>query len=210
MFDPPLRRLKDLAFTPLARPFVNVHPTWLTAASLLVGLGAAAAGWYSAFLVGLVLWTLNRVLDALDGIVARASGRASDLGGFLDLFVDFAVYAAIPVALALRPGAPPTLRADAVLLLAIFYVNTAAWMVPAALLEKRGRGAAERGEPTSVTIPEGLISGGETVLFYGLFFLLPALQSQLFRAMAFLTALTVLQRLIWAVREFRTTPGTNT
>jgi len=145
---------------------------------------------------------LNRMLDALDGAVARLGGRVSDLGGFLDLLADFTVYAAIPVALALRPDAPAGLRSDALLLLAVFYVNTAAWMVPAALLEKRGRGAATRGEPTSVTIPEGLVSGGETVLFYSLFFLFPAWQSGLFRAMAVLTAITVVQRLVWAVREF--------
>lgn len=203
MFDPQLRRLKDRLLEPLAGPLLGVHPTLLTAASLLVGVAAATAGWRGAFVAGFWLWVLNRVLDGLDGIVARRAGRVSDLGGFLDLVCDFIVYASIPVALALRPGAPEVLRTDALVLLAVFYVNTAAWMVPAALLEKRGRGAERRGEPTSMSIPEGLISGGETVLFYCLFFLLPAWQSGLFRAMALLTALTVVQRVVWAARTFR-------
>jgi phosphatidylglycerophosphate synthase len=184
-----------------------VHPTWLTAASLLVGVAAATAGWLSAFGAGLGLWVLNRVLDGLDGIVARLGGRVTDLGGFLDLVSDFVVYASVPVALALRPGAPPELRADALLLLAVFYVNTAAWMIPSAILEKRGQGAARRGEPTSVSIPEGIVSGGETVVFYSLFFLFPAWQSGLFRLMAVLTALTVVQRVVWAARHFRGAPN---
>ena len=181
-----------------------MHPNGLTAASLAVGVGAAAAGWSGAFPIGLGLWVANRLLDGLDGLVARSHGKASDLGGYLDLVVDFAVYASIPVALALRPGADPALPGAAVLLLAAFYVNATAWMVLTADLEKRGRGAAARGEPTSVSIPEGLISGSETALFYGLFFLLPGQLALLFHLMAALVAVTLVQRVFWAMRTLAT------
>jgi len=148
------------------------------------------------------LWLGNRLLDGLDGAVARVHGKSTDLGGYLDLVAAFAIYGAIPAAIALRPGAPVELTQASVLLLATFYVNTAAWMVPSALLEKRGRGVGTRGEPTSVTIPEGFVSGGETVLFYSLFFLLPDFQVILFLVMAGLTGITALQRVAWGFREF--------
>lgn len=202
MFDPFLRPLKDRLLAPLATRFRGVAPGVLTAIGLAIGLGAAAAAWAGAFGVGLVLWLSNRVMDGLDGAVARLRGDASDLGGFLDLVADFAVYAAVPAAMALRPGADPELARAGLILVATFYVNAASWMVPSAILEKRGRGADARGEATSVTMPEGLVAGGETVVFYSLFFLLPPHQVILFYLMAGLTGFTVFQRIRWGIREF--------
>ncbi len=198
MFDPWLRPAKDRLLTPLAEAVGGVDPGSITGAALAVGLGAAWAGYSSAFMIGLGLWVLCRILDGLDGLVARTQGTASELGGLLDLVADYIVYAAVPVALALRPAAPELLPAAALLLLSTFYVNAAAWMVSSALLERRGHA---RG-PTAITIPEGLVSGGETVVFYGLFFLLPGWQVELFLLMALLTAITVVQRVVWAVRTF--------
>ncbi len=207
MFDPLLRPVKDRILAPLAGALRSVHPGVITGLALALGLGAAGAAWLGAFGAGLALWLANRVLDGLDGAVARLRGRSSDLGGYLDLVADFMVYGAVPVAMALRPGADPGLPSAALLLLAAFYVNAASWMVPAALLEKRGRGAGARGEPTAVTIPEGLVAGGETVVFYALFFLFPGHQVALFHLMAGLTALTVAQRALWGFREFGSSTG---
>ena len=51
-----------------------------------------------------MLLLLNRLLDGLDGAVARAAG-STDLGGFLDITMDFLVYSAIPFAFVLKdPG----------------------------------------------------------------------------------------------------------
>lgn len=204
MFDPLLRVPKDRILRPLALRLGGISPNVLTLASLVVGIAAAVAGWRGAFGSGLALWLVNRILDGLDGVVARIHGKASDLGGFLDLVADFTVYAAVPVALALRPGAQDGATAAALVLLGTFYVNAAAWMVPAALLEKRA--LRPDGTSTSLTMPEGLISGSETVVFYALFFLFPGHLVLLFHLMAALTALTVLQRVLWAIRIFPRTP----
>lgn len=203
MFDPVLRRLKDRILHPVARALPRVSPGALTALGLFVGLASAYAAWHGLFGLGLALWLTNRIFDGLDGAVARVHGKATDFGGYVDLVADFVVYGAVPAAIALRPGADPALAAAAVLLLVTFYVNTVSWTVASALLEKRAQGARVNGSPTSVTIPEGLVSGGETILFYSLFFLLPALQVQLFYLMGALTALTVVQRVVWAMKAFR-------
>lgn len=206
MFDPILRPVKDRVLAPVARAFRWLEPGVITALGLALGLGSAWAAWMGAFGPGLILWLANRVMDGLDGAVARLREESTDLGGFLDLMADFLVYGAVPLAMALRPGADAGLAPATVLLLTAFYVNAASWMVPAALLEKRGRGARDRGEPTSVVIPEGLVAGGETVVFYALFFLFPGHQVELFLLMAGLTALTVLQRVLWATRIFGARP----
>jgi len=201
MLDPFLRPVKDALLRPVGRRLGAVHPTAVTGAALLLGLAAAATTWRGAFGAALLLWIGNRTLDGLDGIVARLHGRTSDLGGYLDLVADFVVYAAVPVAFALRPGAGPALERATIVLLAVFYVNAATWMVLSSVLEKRGRGAASRGETTSVTMPEGIIGGTETAVLYGLFFLLPERTVLLFWVMASLTAVTALQRVAWAVRR---------
>jgi phosphatidylserine synthase len=142
VFDPVLRRLKDRILNPVALALPGVSPGALTALGLVVGLGSAYGAWHGRFGLALALWLANRILDGLDGAVARVHGKATDFGGYIDLVADFVVYGAVPAAIALRPGADPALAAAAVVLLATFYVNTVSWTVASALLEKRAQGAA--------------------------------------------------------------------
>ncbi|MDW8215247.1 MAG: CDP-alcohol phosphatidyltransferase family protein [Roseiflexaceae bacterium] len=201
MVDKVLRESKDTLFAALARgPILQIHPTVVTVLAAVVGLGAAVAAWQSAYWLAVGLWLVSRMLDGLDGAIARAAGKQSDLGAYLDIVLDFVVYAAIPLGLTLANGEPAALLALA-LLLASFYINGASWMYLAALLEKRNAGAAARGEATSVTMPSGLIEGTETIAFYTLFLLFPDALVILFSVMAALTLITAGQRVIWAVRN---------
>lgn len=199
MVDKLLRYPKEQVLLPLARgPLRGVHPTAITLLACVAGLGCAWAAWQRLSALALGLWLLNRTLDGLDGTVARANGRQSDLGGYLDILLDVLVYAAVPLGLALGAGTGAAYLALA-LLLGSFYLNGASWMYLSALLEKRGRGARAAGELTTVTMPTGLVEGAETVLFYALALLLPAQLVPLFALMALLVLLTAVQRLIWAL-----------
>ena len=161
---------------------------------------AAAAVLAGAMGVGLALWIANRLLDGLDGTHARVHGRESQFGAYLDIVLDFVVYVAIPIAIAARQGTQGIAFAG-LLLIASFYVNAASWMYLAAILEQRHEGAAARGEPTTVTIPPGLIGGAETIAFYVSFFLWPDFLTFLFQAMAALVLVNVVPRLNWARRH---------
>ena len=86
-------------------------------------LVAAAAGFV---VVAVVLWLLNRALDGLDGAIARARGRGSDLGGYLDMLADVVVYAAVPLGVAVSVDTRSGWMAAAVLL-GSFYVNAVSW-----------------------------------------------------------------------------------
>jgi phosphatidylglycerophosphate synthase len=200
MVDKVLREPKELVLRPLVRgPVRRIHPIAMTAVAAVAGIGAALAAAQGAYGAALLLWALNRVLDGLDGTLARVSGRQSDLGAYLDIVADHLVYAAIVLGLAFAAGTADALGAVAVLL-ASFYINGATWMYLAALLEKRRAGAAARGELTSITMPGGLIEGAETILFYTLFLLLPGALVPLFWLMAALVFITAGQRLLWARR----------
>jgi phosphatidylglycerophosphate synthase len=199
MFDHLLRGLKDRLLAPLAAAVRGVPPNVLSLLALLVGLAAAVAAQTGSWNAGLALWIGNRVLDGLDGSVARLAGRQTDFGGYLDIVLDFVVYAAVPVGLALGAGGRDVLLA-ALVLLATFFVNAASWMYLAAVLEKRASGAAVTGELTTVTMPPGLVAGFETVVFFSLFYLFPQRLVLLFGLMSGLVCINVVQRLFWARR----------
>jgi phosphatidylserine synthase len=184
----------------------------ITLAGLAVGLAAALAAAFGAFPAALVLWLLNRLVDGLDGEVARHLGRADDRGGYLDLLSDLVVYAAVPLGAA--AGATATFGGEVIaaspwtwpltaLLLAAYYVNLGSFAVLAALLEKRGRGAAARGDATSVLIPAGLVEGTETVLLVAAMLAFPAFLPLWLGLGAALVAATAAQRVWWAARTLR-------
>ncbi len=201
MFDDYFRQLKERLLTPVAlRLGHHVTPntlTWLAAAFGLACAGAAWQGWQT---LALGFWGANRLLDGLDGTQARVHQRQTAFGAYLDIVLDFVVYAAVPIALALNAGAAEALQA-ALLLVAAFYVNAASWMYLAALLEQRREGAASRGELTSVTMPAGLVAGTETVVAFSLFLLLPSWLVPLFAIFALLVFGNVVVRLLWARRH---------
>lgn len=199
MLDAQTRPVKERVLAPLAMRLERVHPITMTGLSLLAGLVAAGLAWRGLYGLALLFWFLNRTADGLDGTLARAHRRQSDLGAYLDILSDFLVYALLPLGLVLsRPE--PALFISLALLLTVYYVNGASWMYLAALLEKRLQGARQRGEMTSVTMPAGLIGGTETVIFYALFLLFPQWLVWLFALFTILIGLTIIQRLVWAAR----------
>jgi phosphatidylserine synthase len=184
----------------------------ITAAGLAVGLAAALAAAFGAFPAALGLWLLNRLLDGLDGEVARRLGSVDDRGGYLDLLADLVVYAAVPLgaaagvtavfggeALVTSPATWPLTAS----LLAAYYVNLGSYAVLAALLEKRGRGAASRGDPTSIVLPAGIVEGTETVVLVAAMLAFPGLLPLWLGLGTALVAATAAQRAWWAARTLR-------
>jgi phosphatidylglycerophosphate synthase len=201
MIDKTLRVPKEALLSPLVRgPLRRVHPTTVTVLAALIGIAAAFAAWQGAYLAALGLWALNRILDGLDGTLARLTDQQSDLGGYLDIVLDHVIYIAIPLGLALHANTAEAYLALAVLL-GSFYLNGASWMYLAALLEKRNAGAAAQGEMTTVTMPGGLIEGAETVVLFSLFLLIPDAIVALFSLMAVLVVITAIQRVVWAAKQ---------
>ncbi len=200
MLDATLRPIANRALVGPARYLARrLSADALTGMALIAGLGAAGLAWRQAYLAAFGLWLAGRIFDGLDGLVARTTGQADDFGGFLDMLGDVIVYAAIPLGIALGRGDRAVWVAAAVLM-ASFYVNVVSWMFLAAVLEKRGRGAATTGELTSITMPPALVEGAETIVFFSAFLLFPSIALWLFGAMAALVWVNVLQRLIWAKR----------
>jgi phosphatidylglycerophosphate synthase len=205
MLDLVLRGPKDALLAPLLQgPVLRLDPLALTLAGGAAGLAAAGAATVGEPWFALALYALNRLLDGLDGALARAVGRPSDAGAYLDIVSDHAVHAAISLGLAVWIGTPAAWAVTAAML-AAFYVNAATWMYLSALLEKRNAGAAVRGETTSVSMPPGLVEGTESIAFYVLVLTLPAQLVPLSAVMAVLVLVGAGHRVLWGLRRLSAT-----
>jgi phosphatidylglycerophosphate synthase len=200
MFDDWLRSLKDRLLAPwLRRVSPVVRPNAISLVAFMCGVGAAAAAWQRRYGVALCLWLANRALDGIDGTLARVQNAQSDFGGYLDILLDFGIYALIPIGLVAGAPTPGAWQA-AVVMLATFYINAASWMYLAAILERRSVAPGPHADRTTVTMPPGLIAGAETFIFYTIFIICPTRLALLFVLMAALVGLTIVQRLVWAAK----------
>jgi len=82
---------------------VPLTPNQVSLISFLIGIASATSYVIGNYLLGAVLIQLSSIIDGVDGELARALGKASALGGFvdalLDRFVDLSVIAAITYSL---------------------------------------------------------------------------------------------------------------
>jgi phosphatidylglycerophosphate synthase len=186
MFDEELRRGAKPLYRPLARLLAaRLSANALTGLGLGVGLlclGAIALGFN---LVALVLWLANRLLDGLDGEVARLRNEKSELGAFLDIVADFVMYGGFVVALAIQH---PDARLALVVLLLAYYLNGCVFLALSGILE---RIKAERQTERGLHFRRSLTEGFETIVAGALFLLFPAhvsLIAGVFAAMVFFSA----------------------
>lgn len=201
MQDAYLRRQKDRLLTPMVgSAFASIHPNTVSLIAMIIGLGSVAAIVLQLYVVGLILWAINRIMDGLDGVVARVYQKQSDFGGFLDLVLDFVIYLTVPLAFMVALPTDANLWAG-IALLTSYVMNSISWTTLAALLEKRQLQSTDR--LTSMEMPTGLIEGTETIIFYTLFYLLPNHIALLFGIMAALVLFTAGQRVWWAYYHLR-------
>lgn len=201
MFDSRLRRLIDPPLNRAGRALAarGIGADQVTLAGLALGLAAAALIALGAP-GGLALLPLlaGRLADGLDGALARATQK-TDFGGYLDIACDFALYGAVPLAFALRD---PANALPAAFLLFAFYVNAASFLGFAVMAEKRGLATEAQGQK-SLYYAAGLLEGAETIGFFSLLCLWPAVfpaGAWLFGALCLVTATA---RILWACRLLR-------
>jgi phosphatidylglycerophosphate synthase len=171
MFDPVLRRLID--------PPLNRGGAWLAgqgvsanAASLVglaVGLLSVPLLAFGLFGFALLAILLNRLIDGLDGPIAR-QGKPTPFGGYLDIVCDMAFYAAVPVGFAL---ASQTNAVWAAVLLAAFVCTGASFLGRAVMAAQRGETDDGRRGRKSFFYAAGLIEGTETIVAFVLFCVFP-------------------------------------
>lgn len=199
MFDARIRPLIDPPLNALGRGLarVGLSANTVTLAGLIPALGAAVAIAHGQYLVGLALILVNRLLDGLDGAVARASGL-TDFGGYLDTLADYVFYVAVPVAFGLASEANTV---PALLLVASFTMTCASFLVFAAIAARRGEETSAHGAK-SIFYSTGIAEGAETIAVFIAMCLWPAQFPAIAIGFAVLCLLTVIQRSLLARQTF--------
>ncbi len=198
MFDAAARRALAPALgraaAALDRP--GISPDALTGLGLALGLASAAAAAAQLWVTALVAWWGCRLLDGLDGALARRRGaRDAGAGGFLDIVADFTVYGVTVVGVAV--GA--TRGQDApwwpfLLVLLAYYLNGATFLAFSSLAERSGR---RIDDGRSLSFLGGLTEGAETVVVHSLWLLVPAAAASIAVGWAALVGVSALGR-AWA------------
>lgn len=161
--DPVLSKLGTRA---VQQGFTANQVTWTGFGIGLLVIPAIIMDWY---LLALLLVLVNRLFDGLDGAVARVLGK-TDLGGYLDIVLDFIFYSAVVFAFCL---AQPESAIYGAFLIFSFIGTGTSFLAFAVMAEKRGIETRAQGEK-SIFYLDGLVEGFETILVLALMCLLPA------------------------------------
>jgi phosphatidylglycerophosphate synthase len=171
MFDARLRPVIDPTLSRIGRWLAGhgVGANAVTVAGFVVGMGAVGSLSLRADGLALALIVANRALDGLDGAVARHSAP-TDLGGYLDIVLDFIFYAAVVFGFAV--GRPEFALPGAFLILAFVGTGTS-FLAYAIFAAKRGLDSSRHGRK-SLYFLGGLTEGAETIALFCAFCLWPS------------------------------------
>ncbi|MFQ3649738.1 MAG: CDP-alcohol phosphatidyltransferase family protein [Gemmataceae bacterium] len=189
MLDGTLRRWIDPLLHRVAAVLVacGLRADAITLSGFVVGTGAWAALALAHYPLALVLIALNRLMDGLDGAVARRLGP-TDVGGYLDIVLDFFFYAGVPFFFAVGR---PEHALPAAFLVFSFVGSGSSFLAYAIFAAKRGLTTAQQGQK-SLYYLGGLTEGAETIAVFLAICLFPdwfAILAWSFGALCWLTAI---------------------
>jgi phosphatidylglycerophosphate synthase len=189
MIDARLLPLQRSVLDPPARLLAarGISADAISVIGFLFGIAAFAAIALGAMGIGLALIAVNRLLDGLDGAVARLSGP-TDRGAFLDIALDSVFYALIPLGFALND---PANALAAAVLIASFIGTNSSFLAFSVLAAKQGK-RADAYPTKGIYYAGGLAEGFETIAFFVAMCLLPAsfaLLAYVFAVMCLITTL---------------------
>jgi phosphatidylglycerophosphate synthase len=179
----------------VARTRISANLLTISGAGLALGGAFFITQLNFTAVLGFIL--LNRIVDGLDGAVARINGP-TEFGGYLDTICDYIFYLSIPIAFGLTS---PINQIPALLLIASFTLTAVSFLAFAAIAARQTSGNGAHG-PKAFIYSTGLMEGGETIAFFVLFCLFPGFFPTLAVVFAALCLLTVVQRFILAAKSF--------
>jgi phosphatidylglycerophosphate synthase len=195
MFDAKLRPLLNPALDAAARTIIKtgVSANIITLFGAILGLAAGIAIAQERYGLGIMLILANRILDGIDGRVAKIKGP-TEFGGYLDSLCDHLFYVAVPVGFGMSKtgNLPPSL-----LLVAAFTLTAVSFLALAAILARTEVDDGAHG-PKAFIYSTGLMEGAETIVIFITMCLFPQYYAALAYAFAALCMLTICQRILSA------------
>ncbi|HIF9063741.1 CDP-alcohol phosphatidyltransferase family protein [Photobacterium damselae] len=182
--------LKTLAALP---DKLGISANQVTITGFIIGLFTLPALAFQRYDLALIFIVINRLLDGLDGAIARRQG-ITDCGGFLDITLDFIFYSLVPFGFVL---ADPNNNAIAGAFLIYSFIGTGSSFLAFAIMAGKRNIESPVYKQKSLYYIGGLTEGTETIACFILFCLFPSYFSMIawiFGALCWVTTATR----IWA------------
>jgi len=200
MFDARIRPLIDPLLNRIGKVMVGLGLTanTVTFAGFAIGMLSIPLLAFGQYDLALTVILINRLLDGLDGAIAKQLG-ITDLGGYLDIVLDFIFYAAVVFGFAL---ARPQDAAYAAFLIFSF-VGTGSSFLAFAILAAKHRTITEIRGKKSLYYLGGLTEGAETIVVFVLFCLFPGYFAPIAFIFGCMCWITTVTRITISYRQFQ-------
>lgn len=210
MFDARLRPLIDKPLNAVARTLsgTGITPNMITGFGFILGLLAAVCLAFTFDYAALALILSSRIMDGLDGAVARhaaprsrhpgAKSQESDLGGYYDIVADFLFYSGIVLAFAIGR---PEHALMAAFLIFCFVGTGSSFLAYAIIAAKQNRNHDRQGKKSFYFLT-GITEGSETIIVLCLICLFPGWFPQIAAIFGALCLITTFGRVLQARRDF--------
>ena len=190
MIDDRLRRYMDPPLNKVARLLrgSKITANQVTIGGFLLGLAVIPALAFQMYFLAIAIIVINRIADGLDGAIARQHG-VTDLGGYLDIVLDFIFYSAVIFGFCL---ALPDQATYGAFLIFSFIGTGTSFLALSIFAAKRSLSTDIRGTK-SIYYLGGLTEGFETIVTFLMMCLFPAwfwLIASIFGALCWITTLT--------------------
>lgn len=170
----------DKYITPVIKPLLtpvvrllherNITADQITFYGFLVGMLAVPLLAFQLWYWALAAIIVNRILDGLDGALARYANQSSSAGGFLDITLDFLFYAAIPLGFIF---ADPELNSIAGSILLATFIGTGSSFLAFAIAAEKFKIDKPQFKYKSFYYLNGLTEGTETIALFIAFCIWP-------------------------------------
>ena len=194
MFD---NRFRQKVMQPLGLPVakllskLGISPNQVTVLAFIISLISAYFISQNALIVGIIIWWFSRILDGLDGVLARHAGKSSSFGSFLDISLDMLAYSFIIIGFSISFSQLNSLW----LFVLVGYVGC---ITTALSFGQMSQEAIDQNDNRGLQMAMGLAEATETGIAYTLFCLFPLYLEQLVIAWIFILFITILSRLFYA------------
>ncbi|WGK69133.1 CDP-alcohol phosphatidyltransferase family protein [Candidatus Haliotispira prima] len=201
MIDSKLYPKFSRAYEYLLRPLAKsaIRPVHVTLLGFAFGLAAAALVTQSLYCLAILPMLLNRVLDGMDGALARVQQRTTASGAFLDICLDFCFYSLFVLSFAL---ADPDRALCAAFLLFSYILTCSSFLALSGALARAGKPekfATYRHK--GLYFVAGICEGTETILTMLLMLLFPAYFCRIALIFGSLCVLTATLRVYAGARQ---------
>ena len=204
MFDRSIQQLTQKPLSFIGKFLLKVfNPNQITFIGFFFGIMMCFFIFIQSYFLAILFLLLNRFCDGLDGVMARQTSP-TPLGAYLDIILDFVIYAAFILVFSLQNEG--NLLTGAFLLFT--YICTGTTFLTQAIIQPQLDFSQQQDQnqkeiPKSFIYASGLIEGSETILFMVLCLLLPKAFPMIGFLFGILCLITAIARVIIFYQKYK-------